>query len=119
MILAPLAVCRKSGGGKYEKAAALSGHEMIVKALANDGAETVVSGGWDGRVVAWKVRYYTIYQWREKWQPWFVCLQVSGERIGVCELGGGNYVNALAVERGASRAVFAGGKDGILVKIQF
>ena len=51
-----LAICRKSGGGKYEKASALTGHEMIVKALANDGADTVVSGGWDGRVVAWKVR---------------------------------------------------------------
>ena len=55
MKLARLAVCRKSGG-KYEKASALTGHEMIVKALANDGADTVVSGGWDGRVVAWKVR---------------------------------------------------------------
>ena len=57
MKLARLAVCRKSGG-TYEKASALTGHEMIVKALANDGADTVVSGGWDGRVVAWKVRKF-------------------------------------------------------------
>ena len=50
-------VYRRSGGGggKYEKASVLKGHEMIVKSLANDGADTVVSGGWDGRVLAWKV----------------------------------------------------------------
>ena len=46
---------RSGGGGKYEKASVLKGHEMIVKSLANDGADTVVSGGWDGRVLAWKV----------------------------------------------------------------
>ena len=44
--------------------------------------------------------------------------QVSGEKVGECELGAGNYVNALAMEE-RSKVVFAGGKDGILVKIQF
>ena len=44
--------------------------------------------------------------------------------MGVCELGDGNYVNALAVIDGRGseekkKAVFAGGKDGFLVKIQF
>ena len=46
----------RRSGGNYEKASVLKGHDMIVKTLANDGADTVVSGGWDGRVIAWKVR---------------------------------------------------------------
>ena len=45
----------RMSGGKYEKSAVLNGHDMLVKSLANDGADTVVSGGWDGRVIAWKV----------------------------------------------------------------
>ena len=34
-------------------------------------------------------------------------------------MGSGNYVNALAVDGEKKGVVFAGGKDGILVKIQF
>ena len=40
--------------------------------------------------------------------------------MGECELGSGNYVNALALASGGEeRTVFAGGKDGMLVKLKF
>ena len=53
----------------------LKGHEMIVKSLANDGTDTVVSGGWDGRVLAWKVGRWSGLPDSEKFtnysrQPW-------------------------------------------------
>ena len=46
----------RKGANNYERASVLKGHDMLVKAIVNDGADTVVSGGWDGRVFAWKVR---------------------------------------------------------------
>ena len=59
--------------------------------------------------------FYKIY----RYSSGNTVFKVSGEKVGACELGSGNYVNALAVDGEKKGVVFAGGKDGILVKIQF
>ena len=53
----------------YEKASVLKGHDMLVKAIVNDGADTVVSGGWDGRVIMWKASSGEINSF-QKFSPW-------------------------------------------------
>ena len=110
----------------------LKGHDMLVKAIVNDGADTVVSGGWDGRVIMWKASsgdmilgenwlYFIIINHSacSYWCHLATSIQISGEKVGACELGSGNYVNALALAGGEERTVFAGGKDGMLVKLKF
>jgi len=80
---------------------------MIINAILlaekSAGSVRIVSSGWDGVVMAWDV--------------------LEGGRkvveIGKVSLGQGRYVNTLAwADDKEFSSVFAGGKDGMLVKIE-
>ena len=86
----------KNDWNKYPGQAILQGHEMIVNALLLSDS-SVVSAGWDGKVKLWDLE--------------------SAVEAGEARADG--YVNALSWQSGEEgRILYAGGKDGQLLKIK-
>ena len=101
---------RRDGEGPLQQTELLAGgHDMIVNSVVVDG-DTVLSGGWDQRVVFW------VSLLLEKWFRKLDFLQKQdGTGFKLSEsVKLDSYINVMC--RG-SGGYYAGGKEGYLVKI--